>query len=183
MKHINGSVLRHRHFGVCKCRKQEVIERNAPHIVVLDFASRSFIIDVVRRVGHHQIGELPVHQSGEGVGFGRIAADQPMAAKRPDITELGNGGLYKFRINIKIIVVDTVLERVLEQVINFSGVEARERHIKVSALQICNEQSQFVLVPFARDFIQGDIERLFLFSVHLDNDAVDLGDPHIEQHL
>jgi hypothetical protein len=35
MEYINRSILRHRRLGVRKRRKQEVKERNAPHIVVL----------------------------------------------------------------------------------------------------------------------------------------------------
>jgi len=45
---------------------------------------------VIRRIGEHELGALLAEQGLIGLGPGRIAANQPVAADAPDIARPGN---------------------------------------------------------------------------------------------
>ena len=102
-----------------------------------------------------------------------------MAAQCPHIARFGDGGLLKFRVHIEIILFDAVLQRILEECIDFGRFKTGEGYIKIRTLQIGNQQCQFVLVPFTGYFIECYIECFFLVFVHFDNNAVDLVYAHV----
>ena len=109
-----------------------------------------------------------------------VPADQPVPTERPDISWLGDGRFLQLGFYIKIVVLDSVLQAVLEEVINLGRLETSEGHIEIRALQIGDEQSQLFLVPFAGNFVEGDVESLFLIFGKFHHNTVHLGDAHID---
>ena len=163
--------------------QKEAIKGIVCHVVVFDFACAAFVVDIVRRVGDDQVGFGAAHQKVIGFSLGAVTADQTVATECPDITGLGHGGLFQFCAYIEIIIFDTVLEGILEQVIDLGRLKTSEGNIEVSALQVSNEQSKFILVPITADFVESDIEGFFLVLIHLHHNAVYFGHAHIHQHL
>ena len=61
----------------------------------------------------------------------------------------------------------------IEKLLDLRRLKASERHIKVRILQICDKVSQQLLVPFASDLIERNVERLLLLLVNVNDDTVD----------
>ena len=183
MEHIDGRIVRHdsRHAG--EGVEQECVERIPDHVVVLDFACRTLVIHIIGWVCHHKVRTFIRHQKRESVRFRAVPANEPMSSQQPQVALLGDGWLLKLCIDIEVIILDAVLNAILEQSIDFIRLEARERNIKVCALQIGDKQSQLFLVPLTAYFVEGDIKRLFLFGIQFDYNAVHFGHAHVEQHL
>ena len=78
-----GGEFGRRHFAGCH-RKFAVLDRAK----AADVPGNRH---VVGRVGEYELGALLAEQGLIGLGSGRIAANQPMAADAPDITRPGNG--------------------------------------------------------------------------------------------
>ena len=157
VEHIDRSIVRHCGVHLRVRIQEEVIKGIVCHVVVFDFACAAFVVDVVRRVGDDQVGFGATHQKVIGFSLGAVTADQTVATECPDITVLGHGGLFQFCAYIEIIIFDTVLECILEQVIDLGRLETSEGNIEVSALQVSNEQSKFILVPITADFVKGNV--------------------------
>ena len=183
VEHIDGSIIRHRGVHLRVRIQKEVIKGFVSHVVIFDFARAAFVVDIVRRVGDDQVGFGAAHQKVIGFSLGAVTTDQTVATERPDVTGLGHGGLFQFSAYIEIIIFDTVLEGIFEQVIDFGRLKTSKGHIEISALQICNEQSKFILVPITADFVEGDVEGFFFVLIHCHHNAVHFGHAHIHQHL
>ena len=145
MEYVDGSILRHDLFHVGKSIQQELIELFSGHVVVFDFASRAFIIDIVRRVRHHQICFLPLHENLIGFCFCGIAAHQTMASQRPHITGFRKDRLFQFFVYIKIIILS--LSTVIKQSRQLLLIKTGKQGIKVHALKSLNLHPQKLLVP------------------------------------
>ena len=163
MEHIDGCVISHDRLRVLEGCQEELIERLVCHVVVFDSPGAALVVDIVRRVGDNQVGLATCHQKLEGFRFRAVATDKAVPAQRPHITGLGDGRLLQLGGHIELIFVQTVFHGLLEEIINFRRLKAGEGHIEIRTLQIRNQQSQFVLVPVARDFIQSHIQCLFFF--------------------
>ncbi len=61
----------------------------------------------------------------------------------------------------------------IEKLLDLRRLKAREGHIKVRILQVGDQIRQQLLVPFARDLIERDVQRLLLLLVNVNDDAVD----------
>jgi hypothetical protein len=85
--------------------------------------------------------------------------------------------------HVEVIIMHPVGKRVLEQVVDLGRIEAGERYVEVLALQIGDEQCQLVLVPFAADLVQRDVEGLLLVLGKLHNHALKLGVPRVPEDL
>ena len=132
MEHIDGCVRRHNRFHIFECGKQKLIEFLASHIVVLDFARRSFVIDVVRRVSDDQVCLSSVHEDIIDSRVSGIAAHQTVPAKCPYITVFGEGGLLQLCIHIEVILFG--FHAVIEQSGQFLLIKAGEQRIEVHTL-------------------------------------------------
>ena len=106
-----------------------------------------------------------------------------MLAEHPEVTSLGEGGLFKLRLHIEVIFLDATLYIVPEQILQLLRIKAGEGDVEVRALQVSDDQSEFFCIPFAADLVQGDVERLFLLGVHVNDHDIHLGDAHVRQHL
>ena len=80
VKNINGCVVRHHLFHVGKSRQQELIKIIVGHVVIFDFPGAAFVIDVVRRVGHHQVRPGSSHQQIVSLLIRTVPAVQPVPA-------------------------------------------------------------------------------------------------------
>ena len=58
-----------------------------------------------------------------------------MPSKRPHVARLGEGRLQKLGFDVKIIVVETVLQVFLEQVVDLVWIKTGQRNIKGLCLQ------------------------------------------------
>jgi len=65
-----------------------------------------------------------------------------MASQHPDVTLPGHSGLLKLGLDIKVIILDLVLDGILEEVVYLGGLESRERHIEVCSLQVGDKQGK-----------------------------------------
>ena len=106
-----------------------------------------------------------------------------MPPQRPHIPGFGDGRLLQLGVHIELVILHPIFQAILEEVINFGWVKAGEGYIKIGALQVGDKEHQLVLVPIAGDFVEGDVQRLFLLKVEIDHHAVDLGDAHVHEHL
>ena len=80
--------------------QQGLLKLLGRHLVALDLQLLlrvALIIDVVGRVGEHQVGLLPSHQALDRIHRGRISAEQPMVAQNPQISRLSHGELLNRR--------------------------------------------------------------------------------------
>ena len=93
MEYIDGGVLRHCLFCIGEGIEQELIEFVVRHVVILDLPGVAFVVHVIGRVGHREVCELSVHQQGESVRLGTVAADEAVIAEQPQVTELRDDGL------------------------------------------------------------------------------------------
>lgn len=134
MEYIDGGILRHCLFCVGKGVKQEFIELVVRHVVVLDLPGAAFIIYIVGRVSHREVGELPIHQQGEGICLGTVAADEAVIAEQPQVAELRDGGLLQFLVNVEVVLF-YILRRAGE-LIQLRVGEAEQRDIKGVSLQV-----------------------------------------------
>ena len=57
--------------------------------------------------------------------------------------------------------------------------KARDADIKIRIFKVFNKVSQEFLVPFARNFIKGNIECLFLGLVNIDHDTLHFRVPEV----
>ena len=153
MEHIDRSIAGHDGFHIGESADQELIEGIVCHVVVLDLPGRAFVVHVVRRVRDHKVGLDVAHQGVVGFLFRGIAADQTVPPKRPDVTGLGEGGIFQLLVHIEIIVVNAVLQVVLEKVVDLGRIKTGEGNIEVLALQVSDEQCQLVLIPIAADLV------------------------------
>ena len=80
MEHIDAGVVRHHLFHVGKSRQQELIKIIVGHVVIFDFPGAAFVIDVVRRVGHHQVRPGSSHQQIVSLLIRTVPAVQPVPA-------------------------------------------------------------------------------------------------------
>lgn len=62
VEHIDAGVIRHCMFHLCESVQQELVEGIVCHVVVPDFSGAALIVDIVRRIGHYQIGFFAIHQ-------------------------------------------------------------------------------------------------------------------------
>ena len=60
----------------------------------------------------------------------------------------------------------------IEKLLDLRRLKAGEGHIKVRILQVSDKVSQQFLIPFASDLIEGDVQRLLLPLVNVNDDAV-----------
>lgn len=136
MEHIDAAIihqyLRHASEGIQK----KLIELFGCHVVVFDFPSGTFVIDIIGRIGDDEVRLGIAHQGFVGFCASSVPADQAVAAQRPHIPRFGNGGFLKFRIDIEIILFDTILQGVLEERINLSRLKTGKGYIKIRPLQI-----------------------------------------------
>lgn len=183
MEHIDGSIASHDSFHIDESVEQELVEGVVCHVVVLDLPGRAFIVHIVRRVCDHEVGLDVAHQSVVCFLLRGITANQTVPTERPNVANLGEGGLLQLLVHIKIIVVNAVLQAVLEKVVDLCRVKTGEGNIKVIALQVSDQQCQLVLVPITADLVQGDVESLLLGFVHFHDHAVNLGDAKVDENL
>ena len=106
-----------------------------------------------------------------------------MLAEHPEVTGLGERGLFELRLHIEVVLLDTTLYIVPEQIFQFLRVKAGEGDIEVRALQVGDDQSELFRIPFTADLVQGDVECLFLLGIHVNDHDIHLGDAHVRQHL
>ena len=110
---------------------------------------------------------VAAHQSSIGFSLGAVTADQ--ARWRPSV-QMSPGlvmvGCASSAPTSKIIIFDAVLKGVLKQSIDLGRLKTSKGHIEVSTLQICNEQSQLILIPITADFIEGNVEGFFFSLIH-----------------
>ena len=90
MEDVNGSILGHSLFHIRKGIQQELIEGIIIHVIVLNLTSSAFVVDVVRRVGYHQICFLSSHQHFIGFSFSAVSAVKTVGTKAPKVTSLGD---------------------------------------------------------------------------------------------
>ncbi|CRH94653.1 Uncharacterised protein [Chlamydia trachomatis] len=89
MEDIGGRAFLTHAYHVGERCEEEVVELLAIHFVVLDGqAVGGFEGDVIWRIGQHKIRALPIHQCGDVVGAGGVAAHEAVAADRPHIPTL-----------------------------------------------------------------------------------------------
>ena len=65
----------------------------------------------------------------------------------------------------------------------FGEVETCQRYVIVAPVQVAQKVGKEVIVPFAADFIERDIERLFFALVEVYNNAVDFGVAEVFHHF
>jgi len=183
MEDVDGGVVRHVGGRVRKSIKQELCEGIVAHVVVLDLAGRALVVDVVRRIGDHQVRLRSCHQQLECLDLGAVTTYQAVSSQLPEVSALGNRGILQLRLHIEVIIMHTIGKRVLEQIVDLGGIEAGERHVEVLSLQLGDEQCQLVLVPLAVDLVHGDVKGFLLAGIQLDQDAVLLGNPHVLEHI
>ena len=116
--------------------QQELVEGAVFHIIVFNRTGAAFVVHIVRRVCHHKVCLLAVHQKGVGFRLCGVAADQTVFAQLPQVTGLGECQLLKLGLHIEIVIVDAFLGILTEQSFKLRRLEAGERNIEVGALQI-----------------------------------------------
>ena len=184
MEYIDGSIRFHVLLHVDECTEQELVELIIRHIVVLDFPSRFFHVDVVRRVRQYQVGLLPVHQPCIGFRQGGIPTDDAVVTEEPDIAASGKSRLFQLPIHIKVIFLDFLIVDFGKELLYFRGLETRQIHIEIDTLQIHDKVSQELFVPGPGDFIERDVKSLYLvFVLDMDKHALDILIAQVLQHI
>ena len=174
VEHIRRCALLTHFRDLGKGGEQELVEGVRAHLVVLDRqAVGRFESDVVWRVGEHEVGALAIHERGDVVGAGGVAADEAMPSNRPHIPTLGERGGFQGGCQVEVVVLHVVLIQGADQLLDFVVVEAGQLRIKIGGIQVGDEQCEFVLVPVAADLVQGDVERFLPRLVQFDDHAVD----------
>ena len=80
--------------------------------------------NIVGRVGEHDIGDLAIHQRGEVFGVERVAAEQPMASKRPEVADPADRALLHRRKESRRIGRSRLLVEAFDPHIDLAHVEA-----------------------------------------------------------
>ena len=175
-----GQMRRH----VAERRQQKRIERFIGHAVVLNgFSVRALVADVVRRVGDDEVGPEAVHKPGHIVRAGRIAAQHPVAAQRPQVARLDEGR-HLFRVQFAVIVPDILVMHLRKQVVDLRRVKARRAQVIPGKLKVGQQIGQRLRFPFAHGLVEGNVERLFVLRIlDVHDHAVDLRHALREQHL
>ena len=158
-----------------------MIEGVVFHVVVLNLTSATFIIDIVRRVGHDQICLLSVHQKFIGLRLCGVTTDKAMLTKEPQVTGLGKGRLCKLSIHIEVVILNIFFCIFSEQVLQFFRLKSGERDIEVSALQVRDKKGQLVVIPFTTDFVESNIQCFLFILIHFNNDAFHFRDAHVDE--
>ena len=65
-----------------------------------------------------------------------------MLAEHPEVTCLGEGGLFKLRLHIEVVLLDATLYIVPEQILQLLRIKAGEGDVEVRALQVGDDQSE-----------------------------------------
>ena len=183
MEDVDAGVVCHALIHLAVGSEQELLKLILGHLVVFDLSGSAFVVYVVGRISYDQLCLLSVHQKLIGFRLGGVAAKQAVLAEHPKVASFGEDRLPQLSLDIKVVLLNATFYIVTEQVVQFLRIKTSERDVKVSTLQICDHKSQFVRIPFAADFVQGDVERFFFFCVHINDNDINLGNAGIDEHL
>ena len=144
------------HIG--KALVQELVELIILDAVVLNGKTqRAFERYTIRRIGQNQVCTLAVHKGSHILFGGRISTIQLVPAHIPHIATLHKAGLLQRSIEIELIILAGLLISGSKEIINLGRIKTGKGHIEVGALQICNQQSQLVVIPFTADLVEGNV--------------------------
>ena len=104
MEHINAGIICHYFFHAGKCIEKELIELIVFQVVVLDFACGALVIYIIRRIRHHKVCFLAIHQQGVAFFLGAVTAEESVIPEQPEITAFCDRRLFQLRIHIEIII-------------------------------------------------------------------------------
>ena len=114
MENVYAGVIRHDRLSVLKSCQQEIVKSIVCHVVVLDFSGAAFVVYIIRRVCDDQIRLAVIHKNGESFCFSAVSTNQPMSTECPYVAELGDRRLLELLIDIKIVIVQTILDAAFE---------------------------------------------------------------------
>ena len=150
---------------------------------VLGFAD---IIHVVRRVCQKKVCLCAAHQPRHVIHVPGIAAEQPVSAHYPQIAAFRDRFftfLHGF-IYIEVLVFHRFAHAQLQlKPVQLRPREACQREVVPAQIQILKQVAQLFIVPFARYFVQGNVQRLFRVFIQVNDDHVRRIVPQVQQHV
>ena len=106
-----------------------------------------------------------------------MPADSPNVPALDERCGLERGG------EIEAVIGDLVIVEGTNHRLDFVIVEAGELGIKVSRVQVCDEQGQLGFIPVAADLVQRDVQGLFAGLVQFDDHAVNIGVAQVSEYF
>ena len=167
MEYIYGGIRFHVLFHVYKGCKKEFIKILIGHIVILNLSGSLFHIHVVGRIRKNHVCPSAFHQNVVVFGKNGIPAQNPVFSEKPHITFSGNARFLQFPFHIEVILFDLFVMDLIEQLLYLRRFKSRKPCIKIRILQILDQISKQFFVPCTRNFIQGNIQGLFLLLVKI----------------
>ena len=118
---------------------------------------------------------LAIHQCGDVVGVGGVAAVDAVPAHRPQISGFHERSLFEGGSQVEVVVFHLALIKGTDELLNLGVIKPGQLRVEISSIKVSDEQGEFGFIPIARDFIERNVEGFFSGFVEFDDDAVDLG--------
>ena len=122
-----------------KCLHQKVQCLSIVQVVIPDLPGGILIGNHVRWIGTDQIRLHITHKRMIGIRQGGVSANHAVASQVPDIPGLGEGRLFQFGFNIKIIISNFLVVYLVEQGLNLRRIEASLVQVKIGILNILQQ--------------------------------------------
>ena len=165
MEHIGRAARLQLGYHVGKRLEQELIE-GVPFdgIVLNGQAVRGFKGHAVGGISQDEISLPAAHQRGHILCRSGVAAHQPVAAYSPDVAPLDKGCLLQGGGQVKAVIMGLRFRQVGEHGGQLLLIKAGREDILSAGGDFGQQGRQLLIVPFAGDFVESNVQPLF---VHL----------------
>lgn len=164
-------------------------ERRAVLLVREALAPGGVVADAVRRIGVHQVRTLAAEHAADVGGARGVAAQQLVLAVAPELDEVAGlcdhgRCVLQRRIEVEGFLVRVEWLQPFEQLLDLRHLEAGDLQVQLGRLdQLVEQGREFVLVPAPGDFVEGEVEGLFLRQGQVYDHARGVRFAAGEQHL
>ena len=141
------------------------------------------LADTIGRGCNGHLCFVAIHEFSKVNPRSGIAAHESMHPQLPDVSGLGDRAFrldfFGFSVNVEIILHRFLGVESIQKLIDFCGIETGERDIEFAAVKFREQSGQLILVPFALNLIERNIQCLLSHRVEIHYDAVNLCDSKI----
>ena len=182
MEHIGRAARLQLGHHIGECLEQKLIERIPFDGIILDGqAVRGLEGHAVGRISQDEIRFPAIHQRGHILCGSGVATHQPVAAYGPDVAPLHKRRFLQSCSQVKAIVTGLRLRQVGEHGGELLLVKARGKYICAAGGDFRQQGCQLFIVPFASDFVESDIQPLFIDLGQVDDADLALLHPQIQK--
>ena len=137
--------------------------------------------DTIGGIGQDEVGLLPVHQRGHILGGGGVAAHKAVPAHRPNIAPLHKRGFLQGGGEVEAVIMRGRFREVSKHGSKLLIIKAGWIYICAIGGKFGQQGRQLFIIPFASDFVEGDVQPPFVHIGQFDHADLALRYAQVQQ--